>query len=78
MLLNVEPPWTRYTVQILMRDVASGQTTYETTAVFEGPWSDSAQLLPVVMEAALRDYPNPPAGPRKVVIELPADTAQGR
>jgi hypothetical protein len=40
--------------------------------VFEGPWSDSANLLPVLLEAALRDFPNPPAGVRKVTIELPA------
>jgi hypothetical protein len=78
MLLNIEPPWTRYTVQFLMRDIASSQMAYETKAVFEGPWSDSDRLLPIVMDAALRDYPNPPTGARKVVIELPADAPQGR
>jgi hypothetical protein len=27
--------------------------------------------MPVILDAALQGYPNPPAGPRKVVIELP-------
>ncbi len=71
-LLAIEPPWYRYTVQFLMRDVATSQVTFESRAMHEGPWSDSANLLPLVMEAALRDYPTASAGPRKVVIELPA------
>ena len=68
--MHLEPPWYRHTVHLLLRDIASGQIVYETTASFDGPWSDSAAILPVIFEAALRDYPAPPAGPRKVVIEL--------
>jgi hypothetical protein len=33
-------------------------------------------LLLVVLDAALQGYPNPPAGPRKVVIELPDGQAE--
>lgn len=69
--LMMEAPWYRHAVRILLRDSASGQLVYETTASFDGPWGDSANLLPVVMDAALAGYPAPPAGPRKVVIELP-------
>jgi hypothetical protein len=61
-----------------MRDLASSQVTFESKAMHEGPWSDGANLLPLVMEAALRDYPNPPNGPRKVVIELPAQGREAR
>jgi proline-rich tail region repeat protein len=46
---------------------------YETTASFDGPWVDSAHLLPTILDAALQGYPNPPSGPRKVVIELPGE-----
>ena len=77
-MLTIEPPWYRYTVQFLMRDLASSQVTFESKAVHEGPWSDGANLLPLVMEAALRDYPNPPNGPRKVLIELPAQGGDSR
>ncbi|MDE2417420.1 MAG: DUF4136 domain-containing protein [Burkholderiales bacterium] len=71
--LLMESPWYRYTVHLLLRDIATGQMAYETSAVHEGPWADAGNLLPLILEAALRDYPNPPPGPRKVVIELPAD-----
>ncbi len=71
--LALEPPWYRHAVHLLLSDSASGQPVYETSASFVGPWSDSARLLPVVLDAALQGYPNPPAGPRKVVIELPGE-----
>ncbi len=69
--LNLEPNWRRHAVRILLRDSVSGQSVYETNASFDGPWTDSANLLPVILDAALQGFPNPPAGPRKVVIELP-------
>ena len=61
-------------MRILIRDSRGGQTIYETTASFDGPWADSANLLPVILDAALAGYPQPPQGPRKVIIELPAAT----
>lgn len=70
-LLVLEPPWYSHTVHFLLRDLASTQVAYETTASFDGPWSDSANLLPTIMDAALQGYPNPPQGLHKVVIELP-------
>ena len=72
--LDTEPSWLRHAVRILIRDSRGGQTIYETTASFDGPWADSANLLPVILDAALAGYPQPPQGPRKVIIELPAAT----
>ncbi|NVO04642.1 MAG: DUF4136 domain-containing protein [Rhodoferax sp.] len=72
--LAMEPTWYRHAVRIVLRDSSSGQVAYETSASFDGPWADSANLLPVLLDAALRDYPNPPAGPHKVVTELPGAT----
>lgn len=74
--LMLEPSWYRHSVQVLLRDVGNARVAFESSASFDGPWADSTQLLPVVMRAALRDYPNPPQGPRKVVIELPASAGQ--
>jgi hypothetical protein len=68
----VEPAWFSHSVHFLMRETSTAQVAYETTARFDGPWSDSSNLLPVVMDAALSNYPNPPPGLRKVIIELPA------
>jgi hypothetical protein len=76
--LVMEPSWFRHAVHIVLRDSASSRVVYETSAQFDGPWSDSTNLLPVILDAALRDYPNPPSGVRKVVIELPAPGGEAR
>jgi hypothetical protein len=73
--LNLEPTWYRHAVRLVLRESATGQVVYETTASFDGPWADSARLLPTILDAALQGYPNPPGGPRKVVIELPGEQA---
>ena len=72
LLLLQEPNWFSHTVRFLLRDATTAQVAYETSARFDGPWGDSGNLLPIVMDAALSDYPNPPLGLRKVIIELPA------
>jgi hypothetical protein len=74
--MSMEPSWVRHAVHLLLRDSASGQPVYETSAFFDGPWVDSANLLPVILDAALQGYPNPPAGPRKVTIELSGDVSE--
>ncbi len=71
LLFLSEPPWYVHTAHLVLRDTQSGQIAYETSGRFEGPWSDSATLWPVVMEAALQGYPHPPEGVRTVTIELP-------
>jgi hypothetical protein len=67
---DMETPWYRHRVHLLLRDSGNGQVAYETSATFDGPWSDTLNLLPPMLEAALKDYPNP--GARKVVVELPS------
>jgi len=67
--LSLEPPWYRHIVHIVLRDASDAKVAFETTASHEGPWSDTLNLLPVLLEAALRDYPA--AGSRTVHIELP-------
>lgn len=67
------PPSTsyRYEVSLVLRDLRNSQVVYETRAVHFGPWSDTLNILPALFEAALRDFPNPHAGPRKINIEIP-------
>lgn len=71
LLFLMQPPWYGHSVHVVLRDAASGQVAFETKARFDGPWSDSAVLWPAILEAALRDYPQPTTGVRKVTIELP-------
>jgi hypothetical protein len=75
-MLLMEPAWYSHTVHLVIRDVASANVAFESTASFDGPWSDSANLLPAILEAALHGYPTPPQGLRKVVVELPARGSQ--
>ena len=67
------PPPTHYRreVSVVMRDLKSGQVVYETRASHAGPWSDSVPIFATLFQAALANFPNPPAGLRRVNIELP-------
>jgi len=67
------PPPTHYRreVSLIMRDLKSGQVVYETRASHAGPWSDSVPIFATLFQAALAHFPNPPAGLRRVNIELP-------
>ena len=67
--MDMDPPWVRHRLHLLLRDNTNGQVAYETSAVFEGPWGDTLNLLPPMLEAALQNYPQP--GSHKVVVELP-------
>jgi hypothetical protein len=71
-----EPPWFNHRVHIVLRTADGAKAVFESSASFDGPWSDSANIVPVMLRAALRGYPTPPAGLRKVVIELPASAGQ--
>jgi hypothetical protein len=39
--------------------------------VFDGPAPERAVLWSALIDATLRDFPNPPTGPRRIVIDLP-------
>ncbi len=67
------PPPThyRYEVSLLLRDLQSGQVVYETRAFHDGPWRDSDNILAALFEAALKDFPHPSGGVRRINIEIP-------
>lgn len=71
LVFMMQPTWYGHIVHLVLRDAHSGELAYETRARFDGPWSDSATLWPVILQAALRDYPQAPTGVRKITIELP-------
>jgi hypothetical protein len=68
--LMLEPPWHRYSVSLVLRDIATSQTVFESIAQHVGPWSDYQQLLPAVIRAALSDYPRAQPQPHPVLIEI--------
>lgn len=70
------PLWTyesatfKHELTVLMRDLATQQVAFETRALHFGPWNDSLNLLPALLEAALRGFPQPPEGTRRIHVEL--------
>lgn len=70
------PLWTyesatfKHEVTVLMRDLGTQQVAFETRALHFGPWNDSLNLLPALLDAALRGFPQPPEGSRRILVEL--------
>jgi len=64
-------PWFNREVSIVLRELPSNRVVYETHARNDGPNSNSAAILPVMFQAALQGFPNPPQGERRVNIEIP-------
>lgn len=63
-------PWYQREVGLVMRELPGGQVVYETRAFNEGHWIDPAVALPVMLEAALQGFPQPPAGVRRVTTRI--------
>jgi len=70
-LFVMEMPWYRREVSLLMRRLSDGALVFESNARSDGYWADDEAVLPAMFEAALRDFPNPPQGVRRVNIEIP-------
>lgn len=66
-----EPITYRRELTLLVRELATQQVVYETRALHDGVWRDSLAVLPAMFEAALRGFPEPPAGTRRINIEIP-------
>lgn len=58
-------------VSVVIRDLSNQQVVYETRAVHEARWPDDPALLTPMFDAALSSFPQPPAGVRRVNIEIP-------
>lgn len=67
--LDAQPSYWRQ-VSLIMRNTA-GQVAYESHASHEGVWSDSEAILAALLDAALQGFPAPPAGMRRINIEIP-------
>lgn len=71
LFLRMETPYYKREVSVIIRHAASGRVVYETRAAHDGRWNSSNALWTAMLDAALRDFPAPPAGLRQVNIELP-------
>lgn len=69
-------PWYLREVSVVLRELPSGQVVYETSARNDGPYPASGAILPILFDAALQGFPNPPAGARQVRIAIPPTPAK--
>ena len=53
-------------VQLTLRDHASQQVVYETSARYEDVWVDDNVIYRILFDSALNGFPHPPSGPRRV------------
>lgn len=65
-------------VRLEIRDIGTGKLVYESTATNEEAWYNPARVLPALFTAALADFPLPPQGVRKVIVQPPPAPANPR
>lgn len=62
--------WFQREVSVVIRELASNRVVYETRALNDGPLLDNRVVLPAMFDAAMQGFPTPPAGPRRVDIQV--------
>ncbi len=68
---NLTTPYYQREISLVLRDARNARVVYETQASHDGPWADNPTLWAALLDAALQGFPQAPAGPRRVVIEVP-------
>ncbi len=59
-------------ISVVLRDASSGSVVYETRANNYGLYGNDGIVLPLMFEAALSGFPQPPQGIRRVTVTPPA------
>jgi len=68
---GMEPPLYRRDVNLVIRELRGNTAVYETRAFSEDPWADDGPVIATMLDAALRNFPVPPVGTRRISIEIP-------
>lgn len=64
-------PYYKRSLVVLMRDLGTQKVVFETRALHEGVWSDGFAVLPAMLDSALLGFPQPPAGTKRINVEIP-------
>ncbi len=71
MPMRFSDPYYRRELTLLIRDLRSNELVFETHAVSNGVQGETLAVLSAMLEAALRGFPQPPAGPRPINVQIP-------
>lgn len=69
--MRFSEPYYRRELSLLMRDLATNQVVFETRAVSDDAQGETLQVLSAMLDAALRGFPQPPAGTRRIQTVIP-------
>ena len=64
-------PWFERELHLVLRRLSDRAVVFETRARHDGIWSDTAAVLPAMLEAALRDYPKGHPEAQTIHIDIP-------
>jgi len=67
---EMPPPLYHRKVSVLIRDIASQQVVFESSALYQDVWTSDPMIYGVLFEQALRGFPQPPSGERKERTEV--------
>jgi len=67
----MEQPYHLRSVSVVVRDNTRGEVAYETQARHDGRWNNSPIIWQAMVQAALAEFPKPPAGPRVINVDIP-------
>ena len=70
-MMDSPPPLYRRSVTLVLRDAATRQVVYETSAAFEDVWTDDPAIYDVLFDQALSGFPQPPQGRRTLRTPMP-------
>jgi Domain of unknown function (DUF4136) len=66
-----EPAYYRRELTLLMRDLTTNQVVFETRCLSDGVQGETLAVSAAMLDAALRGFPQPPAGPRRISVQIP-------
>jgi hypothetical protein len=69
--LRFSEPYYKRELSIFMRDLSTNQVVFESRALHDGVWNDTLGVLPAMLDSALRGFPQPPPGTRRINVEIP-------
>jgi len=69
-MMDMPPTLYHREVSIVLRDAATRQVVYESSATYEDVWTEDPLIYGVLFDQALSGFPQPPSGARKVRTEV--------
>ena len=69
--MQLSAPYLKRDLTILMRELRTTQVVFESRALHDGVGRDDLIVLPAMLDSALRGFPEPPPGTRRINVEIP-------